>query len=55
MPFHYNLTARPSSPLVGFAGDPGPSGARQAPKKGREGGPPQADPHTTRHPCNAAS
>ncbi len=26
------------SPLVGFAGDPGPSGARQAPEKGRGGG-----------------
>ncbi len=26
------------SPRRGFAGDPGPSGARQAPEKGREGG-----------------
>jgi hypothetical protein len=40
MLFPHTLTAGGASPLVG---------------EGREGGPPPADPHTTRHPCNAAT
>ncbi len=42
----------PSSPLVGFAGDPGPTWGQVSPEEGWAGGPPQAvrAPPATRNP-----